>query len=149
MRTELSDTLTCRQPTFGVFLHYSPGLLPSRARRSSNAIKGRRSDMKTDQHVWPSGKELEVLKIMEAEPRGAYGLDIVSKSEGRVGRTTIYILLGRLEEKGFVRVKKTEDFHPGRPRRIYVITAEGARALAGVLVAREIRTTRPRAIDAA
>jgi DNA-binding PadR family transcriptional regulator len=98
--------------------------------------------MKTDEHVWPSRKELEVLKVLQAERQGAYGLDIVSKSEGLVGRTTIYILLGRLEEKGFVRQKKTEDFHPGRPRRIYVITAEGARALAGVLVAREIRTTR-------
>lgn len=83
-----------------------------------------------DRFVWPSGKELEVLRILQGESGGAYGLEIVSKSDGAVGRTSVYILLGRLEGKGFVRVKRTTGTHPGLPRPIYSITAQGLRAVA-------------------
>lgn len=80
-------------------------------------------------NLLPTRSELEVLKILQRKPAGAYGLEIVAESNGATKRSSIYVLLGRLEEKGFVRVKKTTSTHPGLPRPIYIITAEGVRAV--------------------
>jgi DNA-binding PadR family transcriptional regulator len=68
---------------------------------------------------WPSGKELEVLRLLQSAGNGMYGLELVEKSCGALGRLSIYIYLSRLEEKGFVTVKRpaTAD-HPGMPRPI-------------------------------
>jgi DNA-binding PadR family transcriptional regulator len=64
-----------------------------------------------------------------------YGLEVVGRSGGTVGRTSVYVLLGRLEEKGFVRVRKVTSKHPGMPRRIYSISAEGMRVVAAIEMA--------------
>jgi PadR family transcriptional regulator, regulatory protein PadR len=64
-----------------------------------------------------------------------YGLEIVDASRGSIGRASIYVWLGRLQEKGFVRIAKTTASHPGMPRPIYKITGEGQRALAAAEVA--------------
>jgi DNA-binding PadR family transcriptional regulator len=64
-----------------------------------------------------------------------YGLEVVGRSGGTVGRTSVYVLLGRLEEKGFVRVRRPTSTHPGLPRRIYSITAEGHRVVGAIEVA--------------
>lgn len=64
-----------------------------------------------------------------------YGLEVVGRSGGTVGRTSVYVLLGRLEEKGFVRVRKVTSKHPGLPRRIYSISAEGMRVVAALEIA--------------
>ena len=79
--------------------------------------------------LMPTRGEMAVLKMLQSKPTGAYGLEIVADSNGAIKRSSIYVLLGRLEEKGFVRVKKTTSNHPGLPRPMYVITAEGARAV--------------------
>lgn len=79
--------------------------------------------------AWPSGKEREVLKVLQEEGRGMYGLEIVERSSGRLGRASIYVWLARLEEKQFVRVRRRTSNHPGLPRPIYAITAAGQRAL--------------------
>jgi len=80
---------------------------------------------------WPSGKELEVLRLLQSAGSGMYGLELVEKSHGAIGRASIYVYLSRLEEKGFVTVKRpvTAD-HPGMPRPIYRINGLGERALA-------------------
>jgi PadR family transcriptional regulator, regulatory protein PadR len=85
--------------------------------------------------IWPSGRELQVLQVLQSEPSGMYGLEIVDSSRGRIGRASIYVYLGRLEEKGFVRIAKKTSSHPGMPRPIYKITGEGHRALAAAEVA--------------
>jgi DNA-binding PadR family transcriptional regulator len=60
-----------------------------------------------------------------------YGLALVEKSGGAVGRASIYKYLGRLEEKGFVTVRRpTTADHAGMPRPIYTINGLGKRALA-------------------
>lgn len=64
-----------------------------------------------------------------------YGLEVVGRSGGTVGRTSVYVLLGRLEEKGFVRVRRLTSTCSGLPRRIYSITAEGHRVVAAIEVA--------------
>lgn len=79
--------------------------------------------------VWPAGRELQVLKVLQGEPRGMYGLEIVERSGGQIGRASIYVLLSRLEGKGFVRVRRMTSNHPGLPRPIYSITAAGQRVL--------------------
>lgn len=80
---------------------------------------------------WPSGKELEVLRLLQTTVKGMYGLEIVEKSDGAVGRASVYIVLGRLEEKGFVTVARPKSAdHPGLPRPVYRINGEGARAVA-------------------
>jgi DNA-binding PadR family transcriptional regulator len=57
--------------------------------------------------------------------REMYGLQMVEKSGGKLKKGTIYVLLGRLEEKGYV-VGRTE-FIPGSaiPRRMYRPTGHG------------------------
>src|ERR1700730_15553947 len=80
---------------------------------------------------WPSGKELEVLRLLQSAGTGMYGLELVDKSGGAIGRASIYKYLGRLEEKGFVTVKRPATAgHPGMPRPIYRINGLGERALA-------------------
>lgn len=83
------------------------------------------------QVIWPSGKELEVLRILQSEPTGMYGLQVVEASNKRISRASIYVLLGRLEEKGFVKVLKDPKpaEHPGMPRPIYQLTGAGQRAV--------------------
>lgn len=80
---------------------------------------------------WPSGKELEVLRILQSEAKGMYGLKIVEASGGKITRGSIYVLLGRLEEKGFISVAQTAEQvrHAGLPRPRYRLTAVGQRVL--------------------
>jgi DNA-binding PadR family transcriptional regulator len=80
---------------------------------------------------WPSGKELEVLRLLQSAGTGMYGLEIVEQSGGSIGRASIYKYLGRLEAKGFVTVKRPATAnHPGMPRPNYRINGLGERALA-------------------
>jgi DNA-binding PadR family transcriptional regulator len=58
-----------------------------------------------------------------------YGLDLVTSSSGRLKRGTVYVTLGRMEQKGFVRSRLEERPGEGPPRRLYVPTALGFRAL--------------------
>lgn len=78
---------------------------------------------------WPSRKELDVLRLLQEEPRGMYGLEVVDRSKGAISRDSVYKWLARLENKGFVRVRRTTANHPGLPRPIYAITAAGLRAI--------------------
>jgi DNA-binding PadR family transcriptional regulator len=75
-------------------------------------------------------KELLVLSLLRDEPMGLYGLEIVKASNGRLQRGTVYVTLGRLEEKGYVKsaVNRKPD-HPGLPRPRYSLTGQGRRVL--------------------
>jgi DNA-binding PadR family transcriptional regulator len=53
-------------------------------------------------------KELKVLRLLIDNPRGLYGSELVSRSEGYLSRGSIYTLLERLVEKGFVREVEEE-----------------------------------------
>ena len=74
-------------------------------------------------------KELTVLQLLESGD--AYGLELVERSGGELKRGTVYVTLGRLEEKGLVAAHDDPDpaSHPGMPRRRYRLTALGARQL--------------------
>lgn len=60
-----------------------------------------------------------------------FGLQLVEQSKGALKRGTVYVTLGRMQEKGYVE-SRTEDRHPGAiglPRRLYRPTAYGVRVL--------------------
>jgi hypothetical protein len=88
-------------------------------------------ELNMPRNEWPTPSEMIVMRILQGCSAGAYGLEIVGDSEGAVKRGSVYVLLGRLEEKGFVRVlpskKGSSSSAPARPQ--YQLTAEGSRVL--------------------
>ena len=88
--------------------------------------------MGNDKGDWPTKAEMLVMRLLHGESGGMYGLEIVEASEGAVKRSSVYVLLGRLQEKGFVKsvTPKGDQQHPGLLRPIYRLTADGTRVLA-------------------
>ena len=77
-----------------------------------------------------SAKESLILELLVRE-REMYGLQLVTSSKRRLKRGTVYVTLGRMEEKGYI-TSRLEDSSPvtgGLPRRIYQPTALGRRVL--------------------
>jgi PadR family transcriptional regulator len=76
----------------------------------------------------------------------AFGLELVQKSEGALKRGTVYVTLGRMEEKQYVE-SRPEPLPPGGiglPRRLYRPTAYGLRVLdAWSIAARAFNGHRP------
>jgi DNA-binding PadR family transcriptional regulator len=68
-----------------------------------------------------------------------YGLELVAASGGALKRGTVYVTLGRMEDKGYL-VSRLEGAPPaegGLPRRIYAPTSLGREALAAWVTAAE------------
>jgi PadR family transcriptional regulator PadR len=78
-----------------------------------------------------SPKELLVLELLLRDPE-LYGLQLVNESRGRLKRGTVYVTLGRMEEKGYIT--STPEAAPsgmgGLPRRLYAATPLGRRMFA-------------------
>ena len=85
----------------------------------------------------PSGKELLVLGLLVSH-REMYGLEMVNAASDQLARGTIYVLLGRMEDKGLVvsRQIKTEGAS-GLPKRVYALTGLGQRTYRAWQHARE------------
>lgn len=78
-----------------------------------------------------SAKESLILELLVRQPE-MYGLQLVAASRRRLKRGTVYVTLGRMEEKGYV-TSRLEDAPPqagGLPRRVYEATPLGRRVLA-------------------
>ena len=75
-------------------------------------------------------KEALILDLLVQEAE-MYGLQLVAASKGRLKRVTVYVTLGRMEEKGFItsRLEDAPADEGGLPRRIYEPTAFGRRVL--------------------
>lgn len=74
-----------------------------------------------------SAKELLVLELLVSG--SMYGLELVAASGGQLKRGTVYVTLGRMEEKGYIKSRQ-ENAPPaagGLPRRLYEPTALGRR----------------------
>ena len=72
-----------------------------------------------------SPKEALILDMLRGTER--YGLELVTASDGALKRGTVYVTLGRMEDKGLI-VSRVEDATPalgGLPRRLYKPTAYG------------------------
>src|SRR5688572_3590219 len=72
-----------------------------------------------------SGSESLLLDLLEDSER--FGLELVERAGGAVKRGSVYVLLARMEAKGFVESRQ-EERAPGtmgRPRRMYSTTSYG------------------------
>jgi len=77
-----------------------------------------------------SKKELILLRLLMDNPKGLYGSEIVHVSDGQIGRGSVYTLLERLVDKGFVKEvdePPTPEFLT--PRTRHFITGIGQRAV--------------------
>src|SRR5690349_21393593 len=77
-----------------------------------------------------SPKESLVLELLVRDG-SCYGLQLVAASKRRLKRGTIYVTLGRMEDKGFItsRAEAPPEGSGGLPRRLYAPTALGRRVL--------------------
>jgi DNA-binding PadR family transcriptional regulator len=75
-----------------------------------------------------SAKETLILEILAHEGE-LYGLQLVAASKGRLKRGTVYVTLGRMEDKGYVtaHAEDAPDGAGGLPRRLYDATPYGLR----------------------
>ena len=87
----------------------------------------------------PNLSALEGLILELLSEGDLFGLELVQRSGGKLKRGTVYVTLGRMQEKGYV-TSRTEPLPPGAiglPRRRYHPTAFGLRVLdASMLAAR-------------
>ena len=73
-----------------------------------------------------SSKETIILNLLR-DGSSLYGLQMVDASHGKLKRGTVYVTLGRMEDKGLIR-SRTEDAPAGAgglPRRLYEATPHG------------------------
>jgi len=77
-----------------------------------------------------SPKETLILELLAHEGE-LYGLQLVAASRGRLKRGTVYVTLGRMEDKGYVtsRAEDAPEGAGGLPRRLYETTPHGLRVL--------------------
>lgn len=75
--------------------------------------------------------EALILRLL-AEHGELYGLQLVQASGGDLKRGTIYVTLGRMEQRGIVASREQPRAvpAPGMPRRLYKPTAQGLHVLA-------------------
>ena len=92
-----------------------------------------------------SRAERMILELL-VEHDELFGLQLVDQSRGALKRGTIYVTLGRMQEKGYVDSRQ-EALPPGGiglPRRLYRPTAYARRVLeAWQLAAEMLSRTRP------
>ena len=83
-----------------------------------------------------SQKETLILELLRGSER--YGLELVTASEGALKRGTVYVTLGRMEEKGLIvsRIEEETPANGGLPRRLYKPTALGKQLLSATLALR-------------
>jgi len=75
-----------------------------------------------------SAKERIVLDLLAGESQ-MYGLQLVAASKGRLKRGTVYVTLGRMQQKGLIDAdaEKLSDDSGLVPRRMYRATPFGLR----------------------
>src|ERR1700730_17608033 len=77
-----------------------------------------------------SSKENLILQLL-VRRQEMYGLQLVAASKRRLKRGTVYVTLGRMEEKGYItsRLEDAPSDAGGLPRRIYRPTTLGRKVL--------------------
>jgi DNA-binding PadR family transcriptional regulator len=78
-----------------------------------------------------SVKESLILDLL-TERGELYGLQLVAASRRKLKRGTVYVTLGRMEQKGYItsRLEDAPANVGGMPRRLYQVTSLGRRVLA-------------------
>jgi DNA-binding PadR family transcriptional regulator len=90
-----------------------------------------------------SPTESLVMELLRGTER--YGLELVDASQGTLKRGSVYVILARMEEKGFIDSRQ-EDRGPGAsglPRRLYRATAYGLKVHDAFTLLREALALKP------
>ncbi len=93
----------------------------------------------------PSISSTESLLVDLLEHRERFGLELVDASGGTIKRGSVYVLLARMEAKGFVDSRQ-EERQPGAiglPRRLYRATPYGLKVRDAYRLLREALALRP------
>jgi DNA-binding PadR family transcriptional regulator len=93
----------------------------------------------------PSISTTESLLLDLLDEGERFGLELVEASEGRVKRGSVYVLLARMEDKGFVESRQ-EERQPGAiglPRRLYRATPYGLKVRDAYRLLREALALKP------
>ena len=93
----------------------------------------------------PSMSRTESLLMELLHGRERYGLELVDASAGALKRGSVYVILARMEEKGFVDSRQ-EERAPGAsgpPRRVYRATPYGAKVHEAFATLRQALALRP------
>jgi DNA-binding PadR family transcriptional regulator len=86
--------------------------------------------MKRPKMLTLSEKERLILELLVSKGE-MYGLQLVTSSRRKLKRGTVYVTLGRMEEKGYI-ASRLNDEPPaagGLPRRLYEATPLGRKVL--------------------
>jgi DNA-binding PadR family transcriptional regulator len=90
-----------------------------------------------------SPTESLVMELLRGRER--YGLELVDASRGTLKRGSVYVILARMEEKGFVDSRQ-EERSPGTsglPRRLYRATPYGRKVHSAFALLREALALKP------
>src|SRR5690242_8938730 len=78
-----------------------------------------------------SPTEFVIVSLLISARSEMYGLQLVEQSNGKLKRGTIYVTLGRLEQKGYISSRRESEDSGGvgqrSPRRLYKPTGLGAK----------------------
>jgi DNA-binding PadR family transcriptional regulator len=90
-----------------------------------------------------SRTESLVMELLHGSER--YGLELVDASGGALKRGSVYVILARMEEKGFIdsRQEERERGASGLPRRLYRATPYGVKVHDAFRVLREALALKP------
>jgi DNA-binding PadR family transcriptional regulator len=94
---------------------------------------------------YPTISPTESLILDLLEPAERFGLELVERSGGRLKRGSVYVTLGRMQDKGFVESYQ-EERPPGAiglPRRRYRATAYGLKVRDAYRLLREALALKP------
>ena len=97
-------------------------------------------------HKLPSMSRTESLVMELLRARERYGLELVDASNGSLKRGSVYVILARMEEKGFVESRQEERTAgvTGLPRRLYRATPYGRKVHGAVEQLHEALALKPR-----
>jgi DNA-binding PadR family transcriptional regulator len=90
-----------------------------------------------------SRTESLVMDLLRGSER--YGLELVDASSGALKRGSVYVILARMEEKGFIDSRQ-EERGPGAsglPRRLYRATPYGVKVHDAFTILREALALKP------
>lgn len=93
----------------------------------------------------PSMSRTESLVMDLLRHRERYGLELVDASAGELKRGSVYVILARMEEKGFVESRQEERTQgvSGLPRRIYRATPYGVKVHNAFTILRDALALKP------
>lgn len=93
----------------------------------------------------PSMSRTESLVMELLRGRERYGLELVDKSNGALKRGSVYVILARMEEKGFVESRHEERLPgvSGLPRRLYRATPYGRKVHGAFALLRDALSLNP------